>query len=77
MAAYQSERDRRSLPFYEFTTQLATLQPLPPELERVLDAVHGDQDAMDGFARVGGAVTSPAEFFSERERTVLRAQQPT
>jgi 2-polyprenyl-6-methoxyphenol hydroxylase-like FAD-dependent oxidoreductase len=66
MAAYQSERDRRSLPFYEFTTQLATLQPLPPELERVLDAVHGDQDAMDGFARVGGAVTSPADFFSEQ-----------
>ena len=66
MAAYQSERDRRSLPFYEFTTELATLQPLPPEIGRVLDAVHGDQDAMDGFARVGGAVTSPADFFSEQ-----------
>ena len=35
MAAYQSERDRQSLPFYEFTTELATLQPLAPELERV------------------------------------------
>lgn len=32
MADYQSERDRRSLPFYEFTAQLATLQPPPPEL---------------------------------------------
>jgi hypothetical protein len=42
MAAYHFERDRHSLPFYEFTTELATLQPLPPELERVLDAVHGD-----------------------------------
>ena len=66
MAAYQSERDRWSLPFYEFTAQLATLEPLPPELEHVLDAVHGDQEAMDAFARVGGAVTSPAEFFSGR-----------
>jgi flavin-dependent dehydrogenase len=37
MAAYHSERDRHSLPFYEFTTQLATLQPLPPELERILE----------------------------------------
>ena len=63
MAAYQSERDRQALPFYEFTALLATLQPFPPELERVLNAVHGDQDAMDAFARVGGAVTSPAEFF--------------
>ena len=39
MADYQSERDRRSLPFYEFTAQLATLEPPPPELQRVLAAV--------------------------------------
>ena len=77
MGAYQSERDRQSLAFYEFTTELATLEPLPPELECVLDAVQGDQDAMDSFARVGGAVTSPPDFFAERERAVLRARQPT
>jgi flavin-dependent dehydrogenase len=79
MAAYQSERDRRSLPFYEFTTQLATLQPLPPELERVLDAVHGSQEAMDGFAHVGGAVTSPADFFSEQDvrRVLARVGEPS
>jgi 2-polyprenyl-6-methoxyphenol hydroxylase-like FAD-dependent oxidoreductase len=76
MAAYQSERDRRSLPFYEFTTQLATLQPPPAELQQVLKAVHGDQDAMDGFARVGGAVTSPAEFFSEENVRRLLAGAP-
>jgi len=66
MAAYQSERDRQALPFYEFTALLAALEPFPPELERVLDEVHGDQDAMDAFARVGGAVTSPEEFLRER-----------
>jgi len=27
--------------------------------------VHGNQDAMDGFARVMAGVTSPAKFFSE------------
>ena len=66
MADYQSERDRQALPFYEFTTQLATFRPLPPELGQVLAGVQGDQDAMDEFARVGGTVKSPAEFFSER-----------
>jgi 2-polyprenyl-6-methoxyphenol hydroxylase-like FAD-dependent oxidoreductase len=66
MAEYQGERDRQSLPFYEFTTQLATLEPLPPELERLLAAAHGDQDEMDAFARVGGAVTSPADFLAAR-----------
>ena len=50
---------------YELTTQLATLQPPPPELQQLLGAVHGNQEAMDGFARVMAGVTSPAEFFSE------------
>jgi 2-polyprenyl-6-methoxyphenol hydroxylase-like FAD-dependent oxidoreductase len=68
MAGYQTERDRQSLPFYELTTQLATLEPLPPELQQVLSAVDGDQEAMDAFARVGGAVTSPEDFFAERAR---------
>jgi 2-polyprenyl-6-methoxyphenol hydroxylase-like FAD-dependent oxidoreductase len=65
MGGYQSTRDRQVLPMYELTTQLATLQPPPAELQRLLAAVHGNQDAMDGFARVVAGVTSPAEFFSE------------
>ena len=50
---------------YEFTCQLATLDPPPPEMQQLLGAMHGNQDAMDGFARVNAGVTSPAEFFSE------------
>ena len=65
MADYQSERDRRSLPFYELTTQLAPLEPLPDELEQLLVATQGNQEAMDQFTRVGGAVMSPADFFSD------------
>jgi flavin-dependent dehydrogenase len=76
MAGYHAERDRRSLPFYEFTLQLAALEPPPPELQQLLASIHGDQQAMDGFARVGGAVTSPAEFFSEAnvQRLLARAR---
>jgi flavin-dependent dehydrogenase len=76
LADYQSERDRRSLPFYEFTTQLAPLDPLPEELEQLLSAVQGNQEAMDEFARVGGAVTSPAEFLSEENVERLLAGAP-
>ena len=65
MAGYQSTRDEQVLPMYEFTTQLATLEPPPPELQQLLAAAHGNQDAMDGFARVNAGVTSPAEFFSD------------
>jgi 2-polyprenyl-6-methoxyphenol hydroxylase-like FAD-dependent oxidoreductase len=65
MADYHAIRDGRVLPMYEFTTQLATLEPPPPEFQQLLGAVRGNQDAMDGFARVNAGVTSPAEFFSE------------
>jgi flavin-dependent dehydrogenase len=65
MADYQQKRDTRVLPIYEFTTQLATLEPPPPEMQQLLGAMHGNQEAMDGFARVNAGVTSPAEFFSE------------
>jgi 2-polyprenyl-6-methoxyphenol hydroxylase-like FAD-dependent oxidoreductase len=65
MAEYQSTRDQHVLPMYEFTCQLATLEPPPPELQHLLGAVHGNREAMDGFARVVAGVISPAEFFSE------------
>jgi 2-polyprenyl-6-methoxyphenol hydroxylase-like FAD-dependent oxidoreductase len=66
MERYQSTRDEHVLSMYEFTTQLATLEPPPPELQQLLAAMHGNQDAMDGFARVIAGVISPVEFFSEQ-----------
>jgi 2-polyprenyl-6-methoxyphenol hydroxylase-like FAD-dependent oxidoreductase len=66
MGDYQSTRDRQVLPMYELTCQFATLEPPPPELQRLLGAVHGNQEAMDGFARVMAGVTPPGEFFSEQ-----------
>ena len=65
MADYQSARDERALPFYEFTSHLATQDPPPPTLVQLIGAMQGNQEAMDGFARVNAMVTSPAEFFSE------------
>jgi 2-polyprenyl-6-methoxyphenol hydroxylase-like FAD-dependent oxidoreductase len=74
MGAYQATRDRQVLPMYELTTQLATLEPPPPDLQRLLAAAQGNQEAMDGFARVIAGVTSPAEFFSEQSVGRILAQ---
>ena len=65
MAEYQPTRDAQSLPMYDFTCQLATLEPPPPEMQQLLGAVHGNQEAMDDFCRVNAGTTSPAEFFAE------------
>ena len=65
MGEFQAARDRHALPFYEFTCHLATQEPPPPELQKVLAAAQGNREAMDGFARVNAGVTSPGEFFSK------------
>jgi 2-polyprenyl-6-methoxyphenol hydroxylase-like FAD-dependent oxidoreductase len=64
MAEYQSRRDQ-VVPMYEFTCDFAKLEPAPPERQQLMGAIFGNQEAMDGFARVFSGVTSPAEFFSE------------
>ena len=52
------------LPIYEFTTQLATLEPPPPEMQQLLGAMPGNQAAMDDFVSLtAGGTVSPLSFF--------------
>jgi flavin-dependent dehydrogenase len=64
MAAYQQARDDQVMGIYEFTTQLAALEPPPEEMQHLLGAVYGNADAMDAFASVTAGTLSPGEFFS-------------
>jgi flavin-dependent dehydrogenase len=64
MDEYQRTRDARVKPMYDFTCELATLQPPPPEMQQLLAAVHGNRKAMDDFARMNAGTISPAEFFA-------------
>jgi flavin-dependent dehydrogenase len=63
MGDYQRVRDEQALPMYEFTTEMATLEPPPPEMQQLLGAVHGNQNAMDDFVSVTAGTVSPLEFF--------------
>ena len=65
MGAWHSERDAKAMPIYEFTAQLATLELPPPEMQQLLGAVHGNQEAMDDFVSVVSGALSPADFFSD------------
>ena len=64
MDAYQRDRDTRVLAMYEFTCQLATLEPPPPEMQQLCDSIHGNQAAMDAFVWMNAGTMSPAEFFA-------------
>jgi 2-polyprenyl-6-methoxyphenol hydroxylase-like FAD-dependent oxidoreductase len=78
MTACQTARDRQSLPIYEFTCQFARLAPPPPEMQQLMRAIHGNQEAMDGFARIFSGVMSPADFFSPENvgRIMAKAGTP-
>jgi flavin-dependent dehydrogenase len=73
MSEYQHARDARVKPMYEFTCQLATLEPPPPEMQQLFGAVHGNQKAMDGFARMNAGTISPAEFFAPENVKAITA----
>lgn len=64
MDEYQRRRDARVKAMYDFTCELATLDPPSPELQQLLAAVHGNGQAMDAFARMNAGTISPAEFFA-------------
>ncbi len=73
MGEYQRERDEHVLPMYEFTCQLATLEPPPPEMQQLFGAIHGNQAAMDGFVQMNAGTISPAQFFSPENVTRIMA----
>ena len=76
MSEYQRTRDGRVKAMYEFTCELATLEPPPPELQQLLAAAHGNRDAMDGFARMNAGTISPAEFFAPENVDAILAAAP-
>ncbi len=64
LADYHRGRDQHVLPMYELTTQLATLEPPPPELAQLLAAVSRSPGAMNAFVRMQAGGLSPTEFFA-------------
>ncbi len=73
MSDYQRARDEHVMPMYEFTCQLATLKPPPPEMQQLLGAVHGNQSAMDAFVQMNAGTISPAEFMAPKNIGAIMA----
>jgi flavin-dependent dehydrogenase len=65
MADYHRSRDEKTMPMFEFTCQMATLEPPPPEMQQLLGAVSGNKDAMSDFVSVLAGTVSPVDFFAD------------
>ena len=77
MSDYQRRRDDRVLPMYDFTTQLAELEPPSHEMQQLLGAIRGRTKSMDDFVRVNAGTISPAAFFAPESvgRIMARAEE--
>jgi 2-polyprenyl-6-methoxyphenol hydroxylase-like FAD-dependent oxidoreductase len=74
MGEYQRIRDELAMPVYEFTAQFATMEPPPPELQQLIGAMQGNQEAQDGFISVQAATLPAPEFFApENVGTIMAA----
>jgi hypothetical protein len=72
----QSTRDRRAKPMYDFTCQLATLEPPPPSMQRLFAALHGNQDAtLELYSALTGSRPLPAFMNPEKLDRIMRVPE--
>jgi hypothetical protein len=64
MRDYQRDRDERARPIYDFTCQVAMLAPPSSQMQQLLGAIHGNQEAMDGYVQMYAGTISPEAFLS-------------
>jgi 2-polyprenyl-6-methoxyphenol hydroxylase-like FAD-dependent oxidoreductase len=63
--AHETTRNERVRPMYEFTSQLATLEPPPPRMQALFAALRHNQDATNAFlSAITGAIPLP-DFMSD------------
>ena len=59
---------------YEFTGQLATLEPPPPEMRALFGALYGNQDATNAFlSAITGAIPLPDFMSNENVGRIMAA----
>jgi 2-polyprenyl-6-methoxyphenol hydroxylase-like FAD-dependent oxidoreductase len=64
MSDYQEARDAAAMPVYEFTCEFANVAPPPPEMQQLIGAMQGNQEAQDGFVSVQAATLPAPDFFA-------------
>ena len=64
MQGYEHARNDSAFPLYEFTCQLATLAPPPPEMQELMAALKGNREQTDRFFGIFAQTVSVPEFYA-------------
>jgi 2-polyprenyl-6-methoxyphenol hydroxylase-like FAD-dependent oxidoreductase len=74
LAEYEQRRNTVTQALYEFTCQLATLEPPAPELQQLFAALPGNQPEIDRlFGTFAGTVSIPEYFAPENVQRIVGA----
>jgi 2-polyprenyl-6-methoxyphenol hydroxylase-like FAD-dependent oxidoreductase len=76
LLAHQAGRDRRVKPMYDFTCQMAMLEPPPPPLQRLFLALRGNQEATNQFySAMTGSLPLPTFMSPENLERILSSAE--
>jgi flavin-dependent dehydrogenase len=74
MAGHHRDRDEHVIPAYHLTCDLATLEPPPPDMQRLFFAVSRNAETMNDFvSMMTGTMPVPAFFDPENVGSILAA----
>lgn len=78
MAEYERRRNEDAFPMYEFTCQLGTLAPPPPEMLQLFEALRWNQEEAGRFLGITAGTVPAEEFFAPEnvERIIEGARSP-
>jgi flavin-dependent dehydrogenase len=71
LAEYERQRDEAVMPIYEFTQQLAALEPPPPEMQAVFAALRGNEQETGRFLDTVAGTVPIAEFYAPENIAAL------
>ena len=66
-------RDRRTKPMYDFTCELARLEPAPPDIQALFAALRGNQEATNQFySAITGSLPLPLFMSPENVGRIIQ-----
>lgn len=75
---YEQRRNEVSMPLYDFTCQLATLAPPPPQMQQLFAALVGNQEQTNRFFGIFAQTVSVPNFFApENMQKIFTARKST
>ena len=76
LAGYEQQRNQTALPFYELTSELARLEPPPPEMQQLLAALRENPEQARRFFGVFALTVPVPEFFApENVQQILASRE--